>query len=590
MYKLIKSVIRVDLRSPGLPVPALYSTFRPAEFHFETSDGESGTLIHRFSRHIALTKRDYTDTTRFNFKYSSFYPVYRPDQFMEQLASISTHDLGKLICMTTDFRGKTDTRMYTDVVNVLDEESESRVERTEFRELVGMMHGYMYLLPNKITKLKTYQKAMPRLVEAFGRNVNRKDFMTLVFFLGLWKKNAAGSRLIEQFLQDYLGQFLNDEMDLMDFVIVANASYKTSVRIKDGQFRDRLVEEICKLEDNDMALFVTLIKCARMNRIRSDRIVEKLKSIMQDKPESVDFRGLSHLFAYVADNLIKDDTLTNIFLGEGSKHIEAEILAQPEESDSAPQNFRAKDFATFLWSCSTLSISLEELDLEAKDLKDLVFRKIDNNEYRFIPDTLVDTCLSLWLMGYPSVDMMASIFSDSQFAKNFKKDRVKIESRRDLLLACAEIERPEAFKIISKLPRVRAYQLERPAPDYSVKNRRDLQRVRACLENVKDKLSISGVEFNMPIRFLNIAGLLVKMDNEEVINLDVLDRAYCLSDEETPTGLLLLKQRLLNKMGVETVLVKPLRIESDEALAQTLEDIIRSTMKPKLSRETSKAV
>lgn len=555
MYKLIRSVIRLDLRSPGLPVPALYSTFRPAEFHFESSDGESGTLIHRFSRHIALTKRDYTDTTSFNFKYSSFYPVYRPDQFLEQLAGISTHDLGKLICMTTDFRGKTDPRMYTDVVNALDEESETRVERAEFRELVAMMHGFMYLLPNKITKLKTYQKAMPILVQAFARNANRKDFMTVLFFLGLWKKNAAGSRLLEQFLQDHLGEFLNDEMELMDFVIVANASYKTSVRIKDGPFRDRLVEEICKFENNDMALFVTLIKCARMNRIRSDRIVQKLKSVLQDKPELADFRGLSHMFAYVADNLIKDDALTELFLGEASKHIEAEILAQPEKTDSAPQNFRAKDFATFLWSCSTLSITLEQLELEAKDVKDLVFRKIDNGEYRFIPDTLVDTCLSLWLMGFPSVDMMSSIFSDSQFAQHFKKDRVKIESRRDLLLACAEIERPEAFKIISKLPRVRAFQLDRPAPEYLVKNRRDLQRVRACLESVKDKLSISGVEFTAPIKFLNIAGLLVKLDNEEVINLDVLDRAYCLSDQETPSGLVLLKQRLLNKMGVETVLV-----------------------------------
>ncbi|EAT46649.1 AAEL002190-PA [Aedes aegypti] len=587
MFKLFRSVIRLETRWPS--ASALYSTFRRAEFHFETSDGESGTLIHRFSRHIALTKRDFTDQTRFQFKYSSFYPVYRPDQFLEQLAGISSHDMGKLICMTSDFRGKADIRMYTDVVNALDEECEFRVDRAEFRELVGMMHGFMYLLPNKITKLKAYRKAMPRLVEMFGSNVNRKDFMTILFFLGLWKKNAAGSRLMEQFIGDYLGEFLNEEMERMDFVILANALYKTSVRIKDEQFRNRLVEEIATFEDKDMALFVTLVKCARMNRIHSDRIADRFRNLLQGESQSLDFRGLAHLFAYVADNLIKDDTLTELFLGECRAHIEAEILTQPEKSDLLPQNFRAKDLATFLWSCSTLSIALEDLEIDAKDLKDVIFRKIDNDEYRYIPDTLVDTCLSLWLMGHPSVDLMSSIFGDRQMTQHFAKDRAKIESRRDLLLACAEIERPEAFKIISKLSRVRAYQLERPAPDYLVKNRRELQRVHSCLQSVKDKLQIGEIELNLPIRALNIAGLLVRMDNGDIVNLDVLDRAYCLSDRETPSGLMVLKQRLLNKAGVETHVVNSLQIESDDALTQTLEATIQWSVKARATRESRKA-
>ncbi|XP_019931606.2 uncharacterized protein LOC109621857 [Aedes albopictus] len=584
MLKLFRSVIRLEWRQS-----ALYSTFRPAEFHFETSDGESGTLIHRFSRHIALTKRDFTDPTRFNFKYSSFYPVYRPDQFLEQLSAISSHDMGKLISMTSDFRGKADVRMYTDVVNALDEECETRVDRAEFRELVGMMHGFMYLLPNKITKLKTYRKAMPRLVEMLGRNVNRKDFMTVLFFLGLWKKNAAGSRLMEQFVGEYLGEFLNDEMEQMDFVILANALYKTSVRIKDEQFRNRLAEEIAKFEDTDMALFITLVKCARMNRIHSDRIVDKLRNVLQSQSEALDFRGLTHLFAYVADNLIKDDQLTNLFLEECRKHLEAEILTQPEENGLLPQNFRAKDLATFLWSCSTLSIALEDLELDANELKEVIFRKVENGEYRYIPDTLVDTCLSLWMMCHPSVDLMSTIFGDRQMTQNFMKDRAKIESRRDLLLACAEIERPEAFKIISKLPRVRAFQLDRPAPDYLVKSRRQLQRVVSCLQSLKDKLPISEIELNLPIRALNIAGLLVRMENDEVVNLDVLDRAYCLTDKQTPSGLMLLKQRLLNKAGVETHLINCLQMETDDEMIQTLAAIIQRSVKAHATRETRKA-
>lgn len=280
MLKIFRSIVHLGNKPAHRctsHVRAFYSTFVPREFQFETSDGESGTLIHRFARHIALTKRDYTDPTKYNFKYSSFYPVYSPDHFLKQLADISSHDIGKLLCFTSDIRGKSDLRLFTDIVNALDDECASRVAQANFKELAGILHGFMYLIPNKICKLRTYRQAMPRLVELFESNSNEKDFMTVLFFLSLWKSNAEGTRLMDQFLQNNLQQFLTDGMGLMDFVLLANASYKTSVRIKSELFLDRLIGEICSFEGGDSALFVTLIKCARMNRIWSEKVMEKLR-------------------------------------------------------------------------------------------------------------------------------------------------------------------------------------------------------------------------------------------------------------------------------------------------------------------------
>ncbi|XP_055593458.1 uncharacterized protein LOC129744780 [Uranotaenia lowii] len=554
---------------------ALYSTFHPREFQFEKSDGEAGTLIHRFSRHIALNKRDFTDPTQYNLQYSSFYPIYNPKHFLKELKSVTTHDLGKLICLTADFRGKADVRLLTDVLNSLDEEAESRVPEATFNELLGLLHGFMYLLPNKITKLQTYRLAMPRLVELFSSNPNEKDFMSLLFFIGLWKKNAAGSRMMDQFLAEHLSRFLTDQLELFDFVMLANASYKTSVRIQDESFRNRLQQEIERFDDKgDMALLVTLVKCARMNRLKSDAIVERIRTLIQSCPKDLDFRGLSHLFAYVADNHIKDDDLTELFLAEGSKRMEETILNPP--SDPLAQNCRAKDVATYLWSCATLGIDIQRLSLDPKDLLEDIHRRIDAEEYRFMPDTLVDTCLSLWMIGHPSVDLLASVFGDRLSAQHFKRGQPKVESRKDLLLACAEIERPEAFKIISKLPMPNAFELARECPEYLVKSRDGLLQVKACLDEAKNRLKIAEVRFNVPIKFLNIAGLLVKLENGEQITVEVLDEPYLLTDGQTISGFMKLKLRLLEQMQVKSITLNLTNNTTQEEMVKVVESALQN--------------
>lgn len=391
---------------------------------------------------------------------------------------------------------------------------------------------------------------------------------------------------MDQFLQSYLGEFLNDQLDLMDFVILANASYKTSVRISNERFLERLENEICRFEGKDMALFVTLIKCARMNRIRSERILEKLKIILENDTAALDFRGLSHLFEYLAEIQVKDDSLNKLFLDECARRIEEEIL-NTQETES--QSFRPKDLATFLHACATLSIPINQLDLDPTALINKIYQKIDNEEYRFTPDTLVDTCLSLWIMNHPSVDLLSSIFGDRQMMQNFKRDRVKIESRRDLLLACAEIERPESFKIISRLPRVDAFQLDRNCPEFLVRHRTQLQRVTDCLEGTREKLRIAHMQYSLPVKFLNIAGLFVTLENGVEFNVDVLEGSNCLSDQQTPTGLMGLKLRLLEKASAPTVVINSFVDQSDEQVVSKVEEAIQGFQPTKGKRRSRKS-
>ncbi|XP_050082874.1 uncharacterized protein LOC126569664 [Anopheles aquasalis] len=553
-----------------------HGTFAPREFQYETSDGESGTLIHRFSRHIALTKRDYTDKEKYGFKVSNFYPLPDVSTYDQEIRELCTTDLAKLITFTTDFRSKTDTRSYTEIVNALDEECVGRVGSATTYELMEMLHGFMYLLPNKIAQLQSYRSAMPKLIELFNDSPNERDFLTIVFFLGLWKRNQTGTVLMKEFLQNHLERYLTPELGRLDFTILANASYKTSVRVADESdaFRSRLVAEIDSFEeDGDPALLVTLIKCARMNRLPSEAIIAKVRSYVKANAHSreLDFRGLAHLFAYLADNRVKDDPLSALFIDTCWNRFENEVRLNGFESSS--QSCRPKDIATFLWSCSTLSIPLDATGMNVNMLEKAIRLKLEAGEYRNAPDVLVDTVLSLWLGGRQPLGLLKLLFKDRALVQNLRKDRTKVESRKDLLLSCAEIDLPESMDMIKKIRKPGdAFVLDRRAPEFLV--RPALRRVAECLEQMK----IASFAYNLPVKHLNIAGLLVQQKNSagSVKNLDVLDEKHCLSDRETPVGLMKLKLRILEDKSIERATINVCNLQTPDELAAELRRVLQS--------------
>ncbi|XP_053695385.1 uncharacterized protein LOC128742914 [Sabethes cyaneus] len=569
MFKILNSLNGISIAGkanrygPVNLVSLLHSTFQPRDFQLETVVPENGTPTHRFSRYIAHSKRDWKDPTQYNFKYSFFYPVYRPDQFLEHLKSISNHDISKLICLTTDIRSKSDVRLYTDVLNALDEECEDRVDQCSFYELVRLLHGFMYLLPTRIFRLKTYRKAMPRLVELFNENRNDKDFMSVVFFLGLCKRDAYGARLLDRFLKDHMEEFF-DQLALMDFVVLADACFKTGLRVESDRFASRLQQEIGDFEGNDVTVLVALLKSSQLYQVQTDKIVEKLRKVLRNDASCFSFQELTDLLKYLSESRIKDDELNRLLLNTSVKRL-----------NHSSQSFRPEDLANFLRSCSKLSIPFEDLEMNPKQLTDIVFNKVDNGEYQTIPDTLVDTCLSLWMMGHQSIDMLSSIYGDRQIMQFFKQNRERTEPRRDLLLACAEIERPESFKIISKLPTVKAANLTRSAPENLVQTRPGLRKVKSLLEGMRDELGIREMKYNLPIKFVNIAGLLLQLEDDRFLNVEVLESEYCLSDDRTPAGMMNLKLRLMNNFEVENTMVNMLQMESDEQLTQLLRDIVQ---------------
>ncbi|XP_053674857.1 uncharacterized protein LOC128725158 [Anopheles nili] len=574
------------------PVSAWYGTFVPREFQYETSDGENGTLIHRFSRHVSLTKRDFTDKTKYGFKVSNFYPLPDVTTYGQQIKSLTTTDLAKLITFTTDFRSKTDFRSYTDVVNALDEECARRVSNSSLYELLEMLHGFMYLLPNKIAQLRTYQVVMSKLIELFSKSENERDFLSIVFFLGMWKRNQTGTMLMKEFLHQYLDRYLKPELSPMDFAILANATYKTSIRISNESepFKERLIEEISTFDNqNDPALLVTLLKCARMNRLSSNKILEKVRLFTQSNAmrQELDFRGLSHMFAFVADNRVKDDALTQLLIEACWTRFEREIRINGFETHS--QVCRPKDIATFLWSCATLGVPLESATgVNCNMLEKAIRLKVEAGAYQYTPDVLVDTILSLWICDRKSLGLFQLLFKDRALVKNLNKNRTKLESRKDLLLCCAEIDLPEASDMMKSLRKPGdAFVLERRAPEFLT--RPALKTIVECLHKLKkaDEIPIASLSFNLPVKHLNIAGILVKMDNGDMKNLDVLDDKHCLTDGDTPVGLMKLKTRILNDKAVDTEYINISKMNTTDDMLLELKRILSKPAKQEINLSIS---
>uniref|UniRef100_A0A182RRJ7 FAST kinase leucine-rich domain-containing protein n=1 Tax=Anopheles funestus TaxID=62324 RepID=A0A182RRJ7_ANOFN len=586
LIRIFSSPGTICLKSPQ-PLTnflARFGTFSPREFQYETSDGESGTLMHRFSRHVSLTKRDFTDKTKYGFKVSNFYPLPDVDSYGQQIRDLETVDLAKLITFTTDFRSKTDFRSYTEIVNALDEECVRRVPKATMYELLEMLHCFMYLLPNKIAQLKSYQTAMPKLIQLFdGGSENEPNFMSIVFFLGLWKRNKTGTILMKEFLQQHLDRYLTPELTQMDFVILANATYKTSLRMADESeaFKSRLMQEIVQFKnEDDSALLVTLIKCARMNRLSSDEIMQKVHSFIEANMarKELDFRGLTHLFAYIADNRIKNDTLTELFVEGCWARFDTEVRTNGFETQT--QSCRPKDIGTFLWSCATLGVPMEAYSgVNLNMLEKAIRLKVDAGEYRYIPDVLVDTILSLWICDRKSIGLFRLLFKDRTLLQNLRKERAKLESRKDLLLSCAEIDLPEASDMMKSVrkPTGDAFLLNRSAPQFLL--RPGLKKVAECLERLKEskQLPISAISFNLPVKHLNIAGILVKMATGGEKNLDVLDEKHTLSDGESPVGLMKLKTRILKDKAVDQGLVNLCRFDTPDLLEEEIRRILAET-------------
>lgn len=384
------------------------------------------------------------------------------------------------------------------------------------------------VMPERITNLTIFNEGTKTIYRKFRENPCKEKFLKLCFYLGLFKKKHPGPTLLGDLMENYCDKMLEKGCNTTDFAIICTATYKASVRFASKKFVDRLVNEIAITKRMDNFIFVAFVKSLRLNKLYSPQVVEKLREFSnQGELENLDFKSLIHIFAYIADNSINDETLSNAFIDRCVNTMD--------------KTARAKDMQMLLYSCALLNLSVNPDYIEK--LNELAIARIDQ-EFDKKFDEFVDIALSMWMLGFKPSQLLKSILSDSRILAGGDASRVKIDSRKKLLLTCLEIEQPEWVRELNISPP--SFDQQRPAPHYLVKPSLD-----ALLKNSKSKKP----KVVQQIKSLNIAGLLVEEDDGKLIHVEALDSTNVLSDRKSPNGIFALKLRLLRHIGCEVRVV-----------------------------------
>ena len=394
------------------------------------------------------------------------------------------------------------------------------------KDLCAVIDSLIDIMPQRILHSNFFRQGLDKLSHEFKKQPSRELFMKLIFYTGLMKKRSPGPENLKEILKLYLDKTI-DRLNTIDIAIICTASYKASVRIQSDKFRKRLIQEITDMHPIDSTIYIAFIKSLRINEVSSSKVVESLKKQAEAKAfDGMQLQPLCHIFAFIADNGIMDEKLTEHF-------VERCIEVIVEDS-------RVKDIQKFLYSLALLNLTLKQSHLDK--LETYLIAKLELKEFETYFDNFVDAILSLWMLNHKSQPLIEKLLKDKRFYKLGDHSRVKIDSRKKLLMTCIEIEKPEWLHEPVPLP---SFDEERRAPHYLITD---------SLEMKMRQLRANNSKFVQQIRHLNLAGILVK-NRDGYVHYEALDVLNSLSDKKSPNGILALKLRLLKHMNCEVVLV-----------------------------------
>ncbi|XP_017042800.1 uncharacterized protein LOC108089175 [Drosophila ficusphila] len=517
-----------------------YASFTPKDVMRTTAE-ETGTLITRFAKHIALERHRDRDHVlpKTTVRYSDFFPITDDRYFQRSVQKTDPAQLPALIIQASSYRSNAAVPMYVAAVNALDNHAASQLTKMDTSTVLETLYSFLFLVPSWIKRTDFYQAAMQRLTKEDFRD-NKERFVQVCFYLGLQKQQAKSSQDFQQLLEEQLPTHLSALSEL-DLAVVSNAAYKTSTLVTGetrSAYESSLVNAILNIQltTESTALLVSFVKALRLQRVKDERVCQHLQSICLDpaKIGLLEPRGLAHIFALFAEQLWDQKDCLDIIVDR------LMTLLKPGE-------LRAKDLATFLWASAQLNCELTPQQVRQLELAAL--RKLDHGEYNYFPDNLVDTCLSLCTLGHYSKDLIDAA-EELKAAQRRQRAQPKVDSRLNVLRSAVAVEQPS----IANLKKEQAFKEFDRAPAYLLRDRPDLAKYA---QELSEDPEVEGVDLVCPIAGINLPSLRVQTmgDKESVYFVELLTEGQTLKFSKKPTSLLRLKKRLLESLGQKVVVL-----------------------------------
>lgn len=418
---------------------------------------------------------------------------------------------------------------YQQATKLVDSEFMKVVQKNvKFSELIKYLDFTAQYLPHQLLNMKFYDEALKLLTN--NDAMCKKHFIKLCYYIGYFKKFNPGPKYLRQLFDKCLNDMLiRDKLTKMDLAIISISAYKTSVRLTNDKFHERIIREIVETNDtSDPFMLVAFIKSLKHNMISSKEVLDKLKNIIEQV--ELDYHSLVHILPYVVETNLKSDDLIKLICERCIK--------------SFDENARAKDVQKFLHSCALLNLKIPRSDLEK--CEQMIIGRLKNSEFATHFDHFVNAALSLWILDYHSFELVSTLLEDRRFNRTGSYSRIKLDSRMKLLETCVEIERPKWLKNNVRT-KFSSFVFNRPSPGFLIKS--SLEQVMNL--NDKDKSAI----YVQQIKNLNIAGILTVDRNGNFTHHEVLDKGTTLADKKSPNGIFQLKLRLLEKSNCKVEIV-----------------------------------
>ncbi|XP_037709010.1 uncharacterized protein LOC119546636 [Drosophila subpulchrella] len=537
MYALLRRFAGVT--NVGSPLRC-YASFTPRDVMRTTAE-ETGTLITRFAKHIALERhRDPNHVLpKTTVRYADFFPITDDRYFQRTVQKLDPAQLPALIIQASSYRSNAAVPMYVAAINGLDNHAAKQLEKMNIGTVLETLYSFLFLIPSWLKRTDFYQAAMQRLVQEDFRD-NKERFVQVCFYLGLQKKQAKSSDDFQQFLEQHLPSHL-PALSELDLAVISNAAYKTSTLVAGearSAYKSCLVNAILNLQltAGSDALLVSFVKALRLQRVKDERVCQHLQDICLDpaKLTLIEPRGLAHIFAFFAEQLWDQKECLTVVVDRLMTLLK-------------PGDLRAKDLATFLWASAQLNCELSPEQVRQLELAAL--RKLDHGEYDYFPDNLVDTCLSLCTLGHYSKDLINAA-EELKAAQRRQRAQPKVDSRLNVLQSAVAIEQTSFAKLKTK----QAFKEFDRAPTYLLRDRPDLTKYA---QELSEDAEVEGVDLVCPIVGINLPSLRVQTmgSQQSVYFVELLTAEQTLRFSKKPTSLMRLKKRLLESLGQKVVVL-----------------------------------
>ncbi|XP_071445302.1 uncharacterized protein [Hetaerina americana] len=482
-------------------------------------------------------------------------------QFTQKIRKLPLAELFQFIAFLSEANVVKHSNHHQTLLKAIDDVCSEKIPDLSIEEAVKLNYCWLALAGTRFKLSKSFSLLMDNFRKNIKENAMKTSAVILILFCsGIARKDPNAKEIVAL----SLNIICNDKTKLhglstSEIIIISEVAFKTSSQIISPTFTEHLLKTVVKNITKlawDPANLVVVLKAMRHNKIHNWNFLKSTqKCLVKDKHilKIYNFAAKTHLIALYADALYGDQEFMNYLIGSAISSIDGQHAYNPHNEKGKG---RAKDLARLLWATSYLGFKIEENILERKIIP-VIMEKINHGVYSKQLHILLDTVLSLWIMGYKPLNMLPFVFTEelNKFLHDIK--RIRYMARLQLLLTCISIESPESMDCIN-LKKIQVKEAYNPREEKLLVHRPFLNRVFQDVRNAVCMLDFINVTCENSLPHLNIPGILLtpnKNYSRKLINVEVLDDTNCLHESGTPNGLMLLKLRLLRKLGHNVILV-----------------------------------